>query len=135
MLRRWQEAVAQFEAVTATAQRHAVAAARELVVVSGGLSARQRAAAEQHAQAGTHPLSRSARSTLSMWTYHSEHTREVAARSEAIGQADAVTVDRARTQLAEATQDLLDTYGAQAVEITGQTRRRLNALVRAAVRR
>jgi hypothetical protein len=131
VLRRWQDAVAQLAAATQAAQRHALAAERELAAASGGLSARQRAAAERHTHAGSRPRSRLARAALSTWTYHAARSRAARARWEAIGASDAAALERAGSALAQATRVLLDTYGTHAAEVTGQTRRRLNALASA----
>ena len=131
VLQDWQDAVVRLDAAVATEERHAFACERELTEASGALTARQRAAARRHAEAGARPVSRAARARLATWLYHADAVREVETRHATVSRGDVAAVEAARSNLAVATRDLLGTFGDRAAEITGHTLRGLSSLAAA----
>ncbi len=104
-----------------------------MVRASGGLSARQRAWAQQQ---GTQPVAgarrRAQRQVLVTWLYHRRRATEVAARWAPGVQVDDVAVDDAQRTLALATRRLLGAWGERAPTATGRTMRQLRDLARQA---
>ncbi len=131
VLREWQAALRRSEQAAARQQRHTVAREAALVRASGGLSARQRAWAQQRE---TRPVSgarkRVQRQVLVTWLYRRSRVDDIAARWTPVLKADDAAVAEAARTLAQATVRLLERWGKNAPAATGRTVRQLRSLAR-----
>ncbi len=130
VLRDWRLAVSRREELARQRDRHLVAIDTELTRAPRGLSARQRAWAQQHATYETRPRDRAGRQVLVTWTYHRARVDATTARWQPILEADTTAVEEADAALAAATAAVLDAWGREAPHATGRTRRQLTAIAR-----
>ncbi|MGO9955936.1 MAG: hypothetical protein ACLP50_08120 [Solirubrobacteraceae bacterium] len=130
VLREWQLAVRRREQLVLRRDRHRVAMSTELMRAGRGLTASQRAWAQQHATYETRPKDRAGRRTLVTWTYQRERIEATTAKWTPILEADTTAIAQADAALAAATATILDAWGPEAPAATGRTRRQLTALAR-----
>ncbi|MGO9899917.1 MAG: hypothetical protein ACLP0J_09535 [Solirubrobacteraceae bacterium] len=130
VLREWQLTVRRREQVVVRRDRHRVAIDTELTRASRGLTARQRAWAQQHATYETRPKDRTGRRVLVTWTYHRNRIETTAAKWAPVLEADTIAIAQADAALAAATTAVLNAWGPDAPAATGRTRRQLSAMTR-----
>jgi hypothetical protein len=130
MLERWHEAWALREQSERTLDGQSRSREAELVRVSQGLSARQRAWAAQHSTYETRPRDRAGRQVLVSWTYCRKQIAAVEAKWMAILAASRRELSDTDASLAAATSAALEAWGTRTSALTGISTRRLRALAR-----
>jgi hypothetical protein len=119
VLERWHEARARVEKASRGLERRRQAREAELVRVSQGLSARQRAWAARHCTYESRPRDRAGRQVLVNWTYRrkqieaaeTEWAATLATARQLLAEADVL--------LADASREVLDAWETQASRLTG----------------
>lgn len=133
-LERWHGARCLVEQAEERLERRRQAREAELVRVSRGLSARQRAWAARHSSYESRPRDRAGRQVVVNWTYRRKQIEAAEVRWAAtlieVGQALA----EANGSLAAASRDVLEAWEIQAPSLTGVSRPELRVLARRAER-
>jgi hypothetical protein len=132
VLERWHEAWAQTEQAGERLESRRRACEAELVRVSQGLTARQRAWAAQHSTFATRPRDRAGRQVVVNWTYRRKQIETAEAKWAATLAAARQTVADADVSLATASRDVLEAWEIQAPSLTGVSCRGLRLLSRRA---
>lgn len=132
VLERWHKARRRLEQCEERLERRQQAREAELVRVSGGLSARQRAWAARHSTYESRPTDRAGRQVVVNWTYRRKQIEAAeirwATRITTAGQALAM----ADASLATASRGVLEAWEIQAPSLTGVSQPELWRLTRPA---
>jgi hypothetical protein len=128
VLRDWQQAARRRDGAVRGLERHLVAREAALIRAAGGLTARQRAWAEQHATYATRPTDRSGRQVVVTWTYYRHRIEATAAKWAPIIDAATAALSVADVAVADATAVVLAAWGKDAPQATGRTQRQLRSL-------
>lgn len=131
-LERWHEARGRVEQAGDRLERRRQAREAELVRVSRGLSARQRAWAARHSTYESRPRDRAGRQVLVNWTYRRKQIEAAEAKWAAALATARRSLSEADVLLAAASRDVLGAWETQAPSLTGVSRPELRLLARRA---